>query len=107
MTDDRQRVAVSVSDTGCGIPDEDLQYVFDRFYKARHAEGGTSQGAGLGLAISRRIIALHGGEIRAESVINVGTTLTFRLPSAGWIGDEDTEPMGADLSAELTSNQPK
>ncbi len=72
---------VSVRDTGCGIPQEDLPHIFDRFYKARNAAVENAQGAGLGLAIAKRILELHGGMIHAESEINVGTTLTFGLPT--------------------------
>ncbi len=75
-------MVVSVVDTGSGIPNEDLPHVFHRFYRARNTSADNAQGAGLGLAISKRIIELHGGEIRVESVIDVGTTLTFKLPVA-------------------------
>lgn len=79
---DAEAVKVSVSDTGCGIPHEDLPYIFDRFYKARNTERENTQGAGLGLAIAKRILELHGGAIHAESEISVGTTFTFSLPFA-------------------------
>ncbi len=75
-------VRVSVSDTGCGIPAEDLPYIFDRFYRARNNASARDQGAGLGLAIAKRLVELHGRTIRAESVLNAGTTLAFSLPSA-------------------------
>jgi signal transduction histidine kinase len=70
-----RRIVVRVSDTGSGIPPEDLPKIFDRFYK--HA---TSTGSGLGLTIARNLIAAHGGEIRAESEVGRGTTITFTLP---------------------------
>jgi signal transduction histidine kinase len=76
---DGDRVAVTVADTGCGIPAADLPRVFDRFYQAdnRH-RGGTH--AGLGLAIVKRILELHGGAIRVASVLGEGTTFVFSLP---------------------------
>lgn len=70
-------VEVSIRDTGCGIPPDDLPRIFERFYKADKArnDGGT----GLGLAIAKHLIQAHGGEIRAESVPGQGTTIFFTL----------------------------
>jgi signal transduction histidine kinase len=69
------RLAVSVTDTGAGIGETDLPKIFDRFYK-----GHTSRGSGLGLTISKNLVEAHGGDIRAESRIGQGTTITFTLP---------------------------
>ena len=68
-------VAVAVSDTGRGIPADELPRIFDRFYK-----GHASHGSGLGLTIARNLVVAHGGEIHAESVEGKGTTITFVLP---------------------------
>ncbi len=68
-------VNVSVSDTGAGIPPEDLPHIFDRFYKS-----GDSRGTGLGLAIAKNLVAAHGGEISAQSTPGQGTTIQFTLP---------------------------
>jgi two-component system sensor histidine kinase BaeS len=72
--EDRYAV-VTVADTGSGIPPENLDHVFDRYYKARD-----SKGSGLGLAIARNLVVLHGGEISAESKAGEGTVIRFRLP---------------------------
>jgi len=72
-------VAVSVSDTGTGVPQEYLPHIFDKFVQV---PGGATGGAGLGLAISRLIIEAHGGQISAQSEPNVGSTFTFTLPVA-------------------------
>lgn len=72
---------VTVSDTGVGIPPEDLPHVFERFYRgdaARSREGGT----GLGLAIARMIAEAHGGRIEAESEPGRGSTFRVLLPAA-------------------------
>jgi signal transduction histidine kinase len=66
----------TVSDTGQGIPADDLPRIFDRFYK-----GHGSRGSGLGLTIARNLVAAHGGKIHAESVEGKGTTITFALPA--------------------------
>ncbi len=74
------RVTVCVSDTGCGIAEQDLPHIFERFYKPSNTPGGDG-GAGLGLAIARRILELHGSVIRATSTLNDGTAFTFDLPA--------------------------
>ncbi|SDH17484.1 two-component system, OmpR family, sensor histidine kinase ResE [Planococcus glaciei] len=71
---------VSVNDTGIGIPEEDLQYVFERFYKADKARTLGKSGTGLGLAIASNIINAHDGKIYAESTVGEGTSFVFLLP---------------------------
>jgi signal transduction histidine kinase len=73
-------VHISVSDSGKGIPPEDLPYVFERFYRADRSRARSSGGTGLGLAITRHIVEAHGGRIRADSCIGVGSTFSFILP---------------------------
>jgi len=72
-------VAVSISDTGTGIPAEYLPHIFDKFVQVPDAPTG---GAGLGLTISKSIIEAHGGQISVQSQIGCGTTFTFTLPLA-------------------------
>ncbi len=69
-------VAIRVSDRGPGIAREDLEAVFEPFYKSRDGEGGT----GLGLAIARGFVEANGGSLRAQSLPGQGTTFTIRLP---------------------------
>ena len=71
-----------MSDTGRGIAPEDLPHVFDRFYRADRSRTRGSGGAGLGLAITRQIVAAHGGLIWAESALGQGTTISIALPVA-------------------------
>lgn len=76
----RDREALlTVSDTGVGIPAEDLPHVFDRFYRARRTTP-PSAGTGLGLAIVKRIVEVHGGSVSVESGLGKGSTFTVRLP---------------------------
>jgi len=73
-------IEVAVTDTGEGIPPEDLSRIFERFYQAdrsRRRKGG----AGLGLSIAREVVRLHGGNITAESVVGLGSRFTVRLPA--------------------------
>ena len=72
-------ILVKVSDTGRGIPKEDLPYVFDRFYRVEKSRTAYTQGSGLGLAIVKKIIDTHKTTITAESVENQGTTFQFTL----------------------------
>lgn len=74
-------IVFSVADTGPGIDPADLPHIFDRFYRADRARTRSSGGAGLGLAIARRLVEAHGGQIWAESELGRGTTVRFRLPA--------------------------
>lgn len=78
---DGEIVSISVTDTGCGIPVENLDRIFEPFFTTKEVGTGT----GLGLAISYEIIQSHGGAIEVESEIGKGTTFTVRLP----IGNSD------------------
>jgi len=70
-------LAISVSDTGTGVPQEYLPHIFDKFVQV---PGASTGGAGLGLAISRLIIESQGGQISAQSNVGKGSTFTFTLP---------------------------
>ena len=74
-------VEVIVSDTGPGIPPEDLPRIFERFYQVDKSRAGTS-GIGLGLAIVREIVEAHGGEVSLSSQLDQGSHFTVRLPAA-------------------------
>jgi len=76
------KVEVSVSDTGEGIPPEDLPYVFERFYRADRSRSRATGGTGLGLSIAKQLVEAHGGRISAASQVGQGTTFTFTLPVA-------------------------
>jgi len=74
LTCQGEQASLTVTDTGCGIPAEDLPHIFDRFYRRR------GPGAGLGLAIVKWIVEAHGGTIAVASQVQQGTTFTIRLP---------------------------
>jgi signal transduction histidine kinase len=75
-----QQVAVSVSDDGPGIPDEDLPHLFERLWRGDQARRRAMGGSGLGLTIARSLVEAHGGRIWAKSVEGQGSTFTFTLP---------------------------
>ena len=77
---DGDSVRVTVSDSGPGIAPEHLPRVFDRFYQAGNAHRGSAH-AGLGLAIAKRIVELHGARLEVESALGRGTAFSFRLPA--------------------------
>ncbi len=72
-------IAVCISDTGCGIPEEDLPHIFDRFYRRDLTQESRAGHSGLGLAIVKRILELHDKSIIVESAAEGGTTFTFFL----------------------------
>ncbi|GLB58038.1 ATP-binding protein [Cytobacillus sp. NCCP-133] len=71
---------IEVKDSGSGIPDEDLPFVFERFYKADKARTRGRSGTGLGLAIAKNIIEAHKGHITVQSKLGQGTTFSFFIP---------------------------
>ena len=71
---------ITVSDSGIGIAKEDVQHIFDRFYRADRARSRNRRGAGLGLAIARWITDIHGGNIAVESAPGAGSIFTVSLP---------------------------
>jgi len=77
-----EAICVSVSDTGCGIPGEDLDRIFDRYFYAALPNANHEASSGLGLAIVKRILDLHGSRITVTSRLNQGTRFEFELPSA-------------------------
>lgn len=70
-----ESVEIRVSDTGCGIPPDILPHVFEPFFTTKKGKG-----TGLGLSISQAYVRSHGGEMRVDSVVNHGTTVTLTLP---------------------------
>lgn len=74
-------IEVSVRDTGIGIPEDALSRIFDRFYQVDDGATRAVGGTGIGLALAKEIVELHGGRIEASSVLGVGTTLRFWLPN--------------------------
>jgi signal transduction histidine kinase len=72
-------IAITIQDTGIGIPDESLPHLFEKFYRVREHEGKAG-GTGLGLSISKQIIQGHNGRIEVKSKMGVGTSFTIYIP---------------------------
>ncbi len=77
--DDRFEL-ISIADTGYGIPVEDRQHIFERFYQSNHSQQSKMGGYGLGLSIAKLIVEQHGGKIGFDTVLNEGTTFFFTVP---------------------------
>jgi PAS domain S-box-containing protein len=80
LQDAGDAVHVTVSDTGIGIPSDELPKVFDRFYRVQTEGGRTHEGTGIGLALVRELVQLHNGTVSAQSTPGVGTSFTIILP---------------------------
>jgi signal transduction histidine kinase len=79
----KEAVQVSVSDTGPGVPPEEKEKIFEKFYQIADLEGAKPKGTGLGLAICKALVELHGGRIWVESEPGRGGTFSFTLPVSG------------------------
>ena len=82
VQEDQDMVAIRVRDTGKGIPEESLPYLFDRFYKADKSRSRGETGSGLGLAIARKLSELNGGELFATNDPAGGAVFTLKIPKA-------------------------
>ncbi len=76
---EHNRLIISVSDTGIGVPEEDQAQLFDAFHRAKNA--GKVEGSGLGLSIAKQFVELHGGSISLESEVGKGSTFRVSIPA--------------------------
>jgi signal transduction histidine kinase len=80
--EEEKGIAVTVSDTGMGIPEEHLPFLFDQFYRVKRSESEKQKGSGLGLSIAKKIVEAHKGRISVDSVTGQGSTFTVYLLKA-------------------------
>jgi signal transduction histidine kinase len=93
------QVETTVRDTGIGIPSEAIAHLFERFYRVEGAAGRTQEGSGIGLALVRELVRLHGGEVTAESRLGQGSVFTVRLPFGKEHLDSECVSAGAALAS--------
>lgn len=77
----KQNIVIKVIDNGIGIPEKDLPFIFERFYRSDLSRNKNTGGSGIGLTITKAFVEAHGGKIYVESKVNEGTTFTVELPS--------------------------
>lgn len=81
LTIEKKMVVIQVIDNGIGIPEKDLPYIFERFYRSDISRNRNTGGSGLGLSITKALVEGHGGKIYVQSKVNEGTTFTIEFPS--------------------------
>jgi PAS domain S-box-containing protein len=74
------QAVVTVADTGIGVPPQEMPRLFERFHRIENARSRSNEGSGIGLALVKELVELHGGTITADSVLGAGTTFVIRLP---------------------------
>jgi signal transduction histidine kinase len=78
-----RRAELRVSDTGVGLPPEEMPRIFERFHRVHNTRSRTHEGTGIGLALVQELLKLHGGDVRAESEVGRGTTFIATVPLGG------------------------
>jgi signal transduction histidine kinase len=96
LRNDNGNGQVSVSDTGPGVPPDEKEKVFDKFYQIAQVGGARPKGTGLGLAICKALVELHGGKIWVESEPHAGSIFNFTLPAA--VPGDARSPVNADMN---------
>ncbi|CAM2932865.1 SpoIIE family protein phosphatase [Mycobacterium intermedium] len=80
VTREGNEAVMSVSDTGVGIPEPEMPHLFERFHRIETVRARSAEGSGIGLALVKELVGIHGGTVTATSQVDVGTTFTVRLP---------------------------
>ena len=81
LHEEEKQVVLAVSDTGTGIPKEELPHLFERFHRVKGARGRSYEGSGIGLALVQELVKLHGGTVSVASELEHGSTFTVTIPS--------------------------
>ncbi len=99
------QAVITVIDTGIGVSAAEMPRLFERFHRIETARARSMEGSGIGLALVRELVGLHGGTITADSRVGEGTTFTIRLPfgTAHLPSDELAEPQGTDATVAAIS----
>ena len=86
------RVELVVADTGVGIAEEQIERLFERFYRVQSGRARSHEGSGIGLALVRELVRLHGGTVEVSSTVDVGSRFTVSLPAGGAALDRGAQP---------------
>lgn len=97
---ENSKIHIIISDTGIGIPKSELPYMFERFYKVNNPRNSPeSNTIGIGLALSKELIQLHGGQITVESIENTGTKLSITLPQFHGLTSDEVKRKSIDFNS--------
>src|SRR6187455_289727 len=80
VTRNSDHVEIAVKDTGVGIPETEIDKIFERFHRVQNVKGRTQEGTGIGLAMVKELVKIHEGQISVQSTLNKGSVFTVRLP---------------------------
>ncbi len=103
--DDQEEVCIAVRDTGPGIPAKETAKIFDRFHQADVGGSYVFEGTGLGLALVRELVELHGGEVRVESELGFGSEFTVRWPTGHRFADPSASRAGRSHAIPIEENE--
>lgn len=102
----QDHVELTVQDTGVGISEEQLPHIFERFHRVPNARSRTFEGSGIGLALVSELVKLHGGTIKANSVIDQGTAFTVAIPTGKVHLPSERIGAGRDTTSPSLTTQP-
>lgn len=107
VAEDTESVILEVADTGVGIPQNELSRIFERFHRVPGVMGRASEGTGIGLALVRELVGLHGGQVNVSSTVGVGTTFRVQVPKGFAHLPADSvlqQPVSADAGHEAAAH---
>ncbi|MFD7656818.1 SpoIIE family protein phosphatase [Actinosynnema sp. NPDC059797] len=97
--------SVTIADTGVGVPAEEMPRLFERFHRIENTRSRSNEGSGIGLALVRELVGLHGGAITADSTVGEGTRFTIRLPfGSAHLPPDAVSPAAGPASVSVTAD---
>jgi PAS domain S-box-containing protein len=105
VRDEGDRAVVTVADTGIGVAAHEMPRLFERFHRIENAKSRSNEGSGIGLALVRELVELHGGDITAESTVGEGTSFAIRLPfGTGHLPTDAISEAGGSVTVSSTAD---
>lgn len=104
--DEKDLVVISITDTGCGIPEDRLGNIFDRFYQVDGSHTREHEGTGIGLALTKELVELHKGKLAVKSVVDKGSVFILTLPVESNVSDYAREEILTDVEIPVYTTLP-